>query len=107
MTGNNLTSRRAFLTSAAALPCAALAEPMQDNVRADLLSLITELENAPGYQTCDQHWTKAHIAGQLREVLSIEVPPCENRDAFAVYDARACEDFKRWSKNYPGGLGES
>ncbi|MBL4766554.1 MAG: twin-arginine translocation signal domain-containing protein [Rhodobacteraceae bacterium] len=47
MTRSMLTSRRAFLTSAAvlpaALPCVVLAEPAQDNVRADLLALITEL----------------------------------------------------------------
>lgn len=111
MIRSTLTSRRAFLTSAAvlpaALPCAAMAESVQDNVKADLLALIAELENAPGYQKCDQHWTKAHIAGQLREVLGIDVPPCENRHAYAVYEARAIEDFKRWSMNYPGGLGES
>jgi len=111
MTRSTVTNRRAFLASAAllpaALPCTAMAEPKQDKERADLLALITELENAPGYQTCSQHWTKAHVAGQLREVLGMHVPPCEKRHAFAVYEARAIEDFKRYSKNYSGGLGGS
>lgn len=105
MTRSMLTSRRAFMTSAVALPailpCAAMAEPAQDNVRADLLALVMELENAPGHQTCSQHWTKAHIAGQLREVLGIEVPPCESRRAFAICEARAIEASNRYSKIWP------
>ncbi len=85
----------------------AMAVPTLDSLKADLLALIRDLENAPRYQTRSQHWTKAHIAGLLREALGMEVPPCENRHAFAVYEARAIDDFKRYSKNYPGGLGAS
>lgn len=106
MTRLVMTSRRTFLASAAilpvALPCTSLAESTPGKEQAGLLALITDLENAPEYQTCSQHWVKAHIAGQVREVLGMDVPPCENRHAYAVYEAHAIEGFKRWSKNYPG-----
>jgi len=105
MTGARLTSRRAFMAGAAILPVAmtstALAAPLQNQERAQILTLITELENAPGYQAVSEHWIKAHIAGQLREALGIDVPPCENRRNFAVYDARAFETYKRTSQNWP------
>jgi hypothetical protein len=111
MTRSILTSRRAFLAGTVVmpvvLPCAAMTEPTQENVRADLLALVAELENAPDHQTCSQHWTKAHIAGQLREVLGMAVPPCENRHAYAVFEARTVENLKRWLKHYPKGLGET
>jgi hypothetical protein len=62
-----------------ALPIWTKAEPTLDSLEADLLALIADPENAQGYQTCSQHWTKAHIAGQLREVMSMDVPPCVAR----------------------------
>lgn len=82
------------LTPLVAVP--AVAKPQAETTEQRLIALIDELENAPGYETCGTHWTKAFEAAEIRKILNLPVPESEHLEGYY----HGLEEQKEWGRRF-------